>query len=77
MSINLNALWDVLDKLLEAGNEFVEDQVEKTYQVIHEKMKQKVDATTTNFDNRAMETVEIGLRDKLNELYPLDKYPKN
>lgn len=77
MAINLTALWDVLDKLLEAGNEFVEDQVEKTYQVIHEKLKEKVDSTKTNFDNRALETVEIGLRDKLDDLYPRDKYPKN
>jgi len=77
MGINLTALWDVLDKLLEAGNEFVEDQVEKTYLVIHTKLKEKVDATTTNFDNRALETVEIGLRDKFLDLYPLDKFPKN
>lgn len=75
MGVDLTKLWDVLDDLLEAGNEFVEAQVETAYGVLHQKLKDQVAKTTTKFDDHSLETVEIGIRDKLMKLYPVDKYP--
>lgn len=75
MAINLTVVWDLLDKLLEAGNEFVEAQVETIYGTIHTKLKEQVAKTTTKFDDNALKTVEIGIRDKLIKLYPLEEYP--
>lgn len=75
MALDLNALWNVLDKLLETGEEFVEDQVEKLYGVIHDKLKERVELTETKFDDHGLQTVEIGLRDKLIKLYPLEEFP--
>jgi len=75
MPIDLGGVWDVLDKLLDAGNEFVEAQVETIYGTIHNKLKVKVESTETPFDDHSMETVELGLRDKLIKLYPLETYP--
>lgn len=75
MALDLNALWNVLDKLLETGEEFVEDQVEKLYGVIHGKLKERVELTETKFDDHGLQVVEIGLRDKLIKLYPLEEFP--
>lgn len=75
MGINLNVIWDLLDKLLEAGNEFVEAQVETIYGTVHTKLKEQVAKTTTTFDDNALKTTEIGLRDKLIKLYPLEDFP--
>lgn len=75
MAINLTVVWDLLDKLLEAGNEFVEAQVETVYGTIHKKLKEQVAKTTTTFDDNGLQIVEIGLRDKLIKLYPLEEYP--
>lgn len=75
MGLDLSALWNVLDKLLEAGNDFVEDQVENVYGVLHEHLKERVELTETKFDDNGLKTVELGLRDKLIKLYPLDEYP--
>jgi len=75
MGLNLNVVWDLLDKLLEAGNEFVEAQVETIYGTVHTKLKEQVAKTTTKFDDNALITTEIGLRDKLIKLYPLEEYP--
>jgi len=66
---------DVLNDLLEAGNEFVEAQVETTYDILHTKLKERAAKTTTKFDDNALKTVEVGLRDKLIKLYPLDEIP--
>lgn len=75
MGVNLTVVWDLLDKLLEAGNEFVEAQVEIIYGTVHTKLKEQVAKTTTTFDDNALITAEIGLRDKLIKLYPLETYP--
>jgi len=75
MGVNLTVVWDLLDKLLEAGNDFVEAQVETVYGTIHTKLKEQVAKTTTLFDDHSLVTVEIGLRDKLNKLYPADQFP--
>jgi len=75
MALDLNALWNVLDKLLETGEEFVEDQVEKLYGVIHDKLKERVELTETKFDDHGLQVVEIGLRDKLIKTYPLEEFP--
>ena len=75
MGVNLTVVWDLLDKLLEAGNEFVEAQVETVYGTIHAKLKEQVAKTTTEFDDNALIIIEIGLRDKLTKLYPLETYP--
>ena len=75
MPVDLTKLWNVLDDLLEAGNEFVEAQVETIYHTIHKKLKDQVAKTTTEFDDNAMATVELGVRDKLIKLYPLDEFP--
>jgi len=75
MGVNLTVVWDLLDKLLEAGNDFVEAQVETVYGTIHTKLKEQVAKTTTEFDDNALKTVEIGLRDKLTKLYPFEEYP--
>jgi len=77
MGLDLNIVWNVLDKLLEAGNDFVEAQIETVYGALHGKLKAQVEKTETEFDDRALETVEVGLRDKLMDLYPLDKFPKD
>ncbi|MBA7574506.1 hypothetical protein ES708_16315 [subsurface metagenome] len=75
MAINLTIVWDLLDKLLEAGNDFVEAQVETVYGTIHGHLKERVEKTETKFDDNALKTVELGLRDKLIKLYPLEEYP--
>jgi len=75
MAVDLTKLWNVLDDLLEAGNEFVEARVETVYGVIHGKLKARAELTTTKFDDNGLKTTEIGLRDKLIKLYPLDEYP--
>lgn len=75
MAIDLTKLWNVLNDLLEAGNEFVEAQVETIYGTIHNKLSERVALTETKFDDNALKIVEIGLRDKLIKLYPLEEYP--
>ncbi len=75
MAIDLTAVWNVLNQLLEAGNEFVEAQVETIYGTIHEKLKERVEKTETKFDDNGLKTVEIGLRDKLIKIYPLEDFP--
>lgn len=75
MALNLTVIWDLLDKLLDAGNDFVEAQVETLYGAIHAKLKAKVELTETEFDDNSLITVELGFRDKLCKLYPFDKYP--
>jgi len=75
MALDLSAVWNVLNQLLEAGNEFVEAQVETIYGTIHGKLKERVEKTETKFDDNGLKTVEIGLRDKLIKLYPLEENP--
>lgn len=75
MGVNLKMLWEALDKALDVGNDFAGAQVEAGYGALHKTLLAKVEATETNFDNRALQTVELGIRDKLNELYPADKFP--
>jgi hypothetical protein len=75
MALDLTKLWDVLDKLLEAGDDFVEAQVETIYGTIHGKLKAQVEKTETKFDDNSLKVVELGLRDKLIKLYPLEENP--
>jgi len=75
MALDLSKLWEVLDKLLEAGNDFVENQAEAAYGAFHAVLVAKVEATTTPFDNNGLKTVELAVRDKLIKIYPLDEYP--
>ncbi|MBA7572374.1 hypothetical protein ES708_14154 [subsurface metagenome] len=75
MALDLTVVWNVLDKLLEAGNDFVEAQVETVYGAVHNKLKAQVTKTETEFDDNALITVELGLRDKLIKIYPLEKFP--
>ena len=75
MALDLSKVWDVLDDLLEVGNEFVEAQVETVYGTIHGKLKARAELTTTKFDDNGLKTIEIGLRDKLIKLYPLEEFP--
>jgi len=75
MPIDLGAVWNVLNNLLEAGEGFVEDQVENLYGTIHGKLQERVDLTETKFDDNGLKVVELGLRDKLLKIYPLDQYP--
>ena len=72
---DLTKLWDLLDKLLEAGNDFVEAQVETAYGAFHKTLLAQVAKTETEFDDNALKTVELGFRDKLIKLYPLEDYP--
>lgn len=72
---DLTKIWDILNKLLEAGNDFIEAGVETIYGTIHGKLLEQVAKTTTEFDDNALKTVELGLRDKLIKIYPLDEYP--
>jgi len=72
---DLTKVWDVLNKLLEAGNDFIEAGVETIYGTIHGKLKEQVAKTETEFDDNALKTVELGLRDKLCKLYPFEEYP--
>lgn len=75
MALNLTGIWDVLDKLLEAGNDFAEAQVEVVYGTLHGHLKTRVEKTETKFDDNGLKTVELGIRDKLIKLYPLEEYP--
>jgi len=75
MALDLSKLWNVLDNLLEAGNDFVESQVEAAYGAFHKVLTAKVDVTESPFDNNALKTIELGVRDKLIKLYPLEEYP--
>ena len=73
--MDLTKIWDILDKLLEAGNDFVESGVETIYGTIHGHLKERVEKTETKFDDNGMKTIELGLRDKLIKIYPLEEYP--
>ena len=75
MGLDLNVVWNILDKLLEAGNDFVEAQVETVYGTIHGHLKERAEKTETKFDDNSLKTVELGLRDKLIKLYPLEDFP--
>ena len=75
MPVDLTKLWDVLDKLLDVGEELAEAQVETAYGVIHQKLKEKVENSNSPFGTHAMQIVEVGLRDKLIKLYPLEQIP--
>lgn len=75
MALDLTAIWNVLDKLLEAGNDFVEAGVETIYGTIHQKLLDQVAKTETEFDNNSLQTIELGLRDKLIKIYPLETHP--
>ena len=75
MALDLTKIWDILDKLLEAGNDFVEDQVENVYGTLHGHLLERAKKTETKFDDNALKTVELGLRDKLIKIYPLEEYP--
>jgi len=75
MAVDLSKLWDVLNNLLEAGNDFIEAQVETAYGALHSTLKAKVESTETEFDDNAMKTVELGIRDKLLKIYPIEEYP--
>ena len=75
MAIDLSKLWETFSSLLDAGKEFVEEQVENGYGALHEMLKAKVESTATDFDDKALVTVELGIRDKLIKKYPLETYP--
>ncbi len=75
MALDLTAIWNILDKLLEAGNDFVEAQVETVYGTIHGQLKERAEKTETKFDDNSLKTVELGLRDKLIKIYPLEDFP--
>jgi len=75
MGLDLKVVWDLLDKLLAAGNDFVEAQVETVYGTIHGKLKEQVAKTDTEFDDNGLITIELGLRDKLCKIYPFEEYP--
>jgi len=75
MALDLTKLWDLANNLLEAGNEYVETQVESVYGTLSLWLKTQVDKTDTEFDNTALQIVEIGIRDKLLKKYPLENFP--
>jgi len=75
MGLDLNVLWNALNSILSVMDETVEDKVELAYGAIHNFLKTKVDNTKTEFDNNSLQVTEIGLRDKLIKLYPLETYP--
>ena len=75
MGLDFTAIWNVANKALEAGQNFVEDQVEKTYGALHATLLAQVAKTETEFDDNALKTVELGIRDKLIKLYPLEDFP--
>jgi len=75
MAIDLSAVWNVLNSLLETGESFVEAQVETLYGTIHGKLKERVALTETKFDDNGLKTLELGLRDKLIKIYPLEEFP--
>jgi len=75
MGIDLSKLWEVFSNLLDTGKEFVEEQVEKGYEALHVTLVEKAKSTTTTFDDKSIQVVELGIRDKLIKLYPLEEYP--
>ena len=75
MALDLTKLWDLANNLLEAGNEFVETQVESVYGTLSLWLTAQVDKTNTEFDNTALQIVELGIRDKLIKKYPLETFP--
>ncbi len=68
-------LWDFAAGLLDKADEFFEDKVEAVYGALSGFLQGRVDDTATVFDNKALEVVELGIRDKLIKKYPLDEYP--
>lgn len=68
-------LWDLANTILEKCDEFVEGQIETVYGTLSQWLQGQVTRTTTKFDDTALRIVEIGIRDKLVEKYPFDKYP--
>ena len=75
MGLDLTKLWDLANNLLEAGNEFVETQVESVYGTLSLWLKTQVEKTDTEFDDNALKIVEIGIRDRLIKKYPLEDFP--
>ncbi len=75
MAFNLKSLWDALNGILNVMNETVEDKVELAYGAVHNFLKAKAESTETEFDDNSLKVTEIGLRDKLIALYPLEQYP--
>jgi len=75
MPIDLKKLWDVFDNVLDVGEELAETQVENAYGALHGTMLAKVENAESPFGAHAMQVVELGLRDKLIKLYPLETYP--
>jgi len=75
MAFDLNALWNALNSILTVMDETVEDKVKLTYNTIHNFLKAKVESTLTEFDDNGLKVTELGLRDKLIKLYPLETYP--
>lgn len=74
---DLTKIWDVLNGILEKCDEFVEDKVEAVFGGLEGWLQSQVDKTDTKFDNTSKRIILLGIRDKLLDILPLDKFPKD
>lgn len=72
---DLSKLWDLANTVLEKCDEFVEDKTEIVYGALNSFLQGQVARTDTKFDDTALQIIQLGIRDKLIKLYPLDKFP--
>lgn len=71
----LTKIWDYLADLLNVADEFVEDKVEFAYGTLSTFLDNLIADKDSKFGKKGKEIIELGFRDKLIKLYPLDKFP--
>ncbi len=71
----LSKIWDVLNSILEKGDEFVEDKVEDVFGGLNTWLDDLVNNTNTKFAATSKKIILLGIRDKLIKIFPLDEYP--
>ena len=70
-------IWDVVNGILEKCDEFVESKVEDVFGALNIWLDEQVAKTDTKFDDNSKKIILLGIRDKLLDILPLDKYPKD
>ena len=70
-------IWDVVNGILEKCDEFVESKVEDVFGALNIWLDEQVAKTDTKFDDNSKKIILLGIRDKLLDILPLEKYPKD
>ena len=73
--MDLSAIWDVLNGVLEKCDEFVEDKVEDVFGGLNSWLDGQVAKPNTKFGVTSKKIILLGIRDKLLKIFPLEDYP--